>query len=115
MNIKFIKQEKIIMLEKENSIEYRVPPTTETIEGKEYERIHWLDAVAKYPDRHIVFINGEQAGSLEEEPDNFIITIVGVYKDGEDFSKAKLEWKRKGYRAGERRTTEGVLAYLWKY
>ena len=92
---------------------YRVQPTTEIIEGKEYERLHFLDACKKYPDRHIVFVNGVQTGSLEEEPDNFIVTIVGVYKDGEPHSESMVDWCKKGYRAGERRTTEGVRTLLW--
>ena len=88
---------------------YRIPPTTEIIEGRECERIHFLDAIKKYPDKHIVWVNNEIVNDTEEISDNFIVTIIGVFTDDENYEEVWLEYWNKGYEVFERRTTEGAL------
>lgn len=91
-------------------MKHRVEPTTETIEGKVYERMHYLDAVEKYPESFMIFVNDERVGDYDIEPDDFVMTIVGVYTDNDEFVKSKWEWKDKGYDVGAVRTTDwGVV------
>ena len=87
-------------------MKYRVEPTTEIIEGKVCERMHFLDACAKYPKKRIVYMHSECKTIDPQTPNDFICTIYGVYPlENQPDIPVLLDLMDKGYDDARRRMT----------